>query len=328
MQEPLISIIVAVYNVEMYLKRCIDSILAQSYTHLEILLVDDGSTDDSPQICEDYAKKDKRVKVFHKKNEGQSIARNTALDNSTGQYIAFVDSDDYVSPYFIEKLYNSITTHNADIAACEFDMVLESGGKKKKKYIKESGVVGGNDIWQMETTDYYMFCVALWNKLYKSEIWKNLRLKEKKYAEDSFAMTEYVKAAKRIAILNEPLYYYYQRENSEVHNFTVKNLDSAEARFERAFYYQSLGNAELIKNCLYHVLPIMDRAYKTLDFHDEQARGRYDELRKQYKQLYHIGYKKMELSKRGIYCFLYCHSDLLFSLLQKIITGIRQTIKK
>ena len=124
--ENLISVIVPVYNIEAYLRKCIDSILAQTYTNLEIILVDDGSTDNSGEICNEYAAKDARIRVIHKGNGGLSSARNTGIDIATGKYIGFVDSDDYLAPDMYEKLLGAIVNNHADISVCNVHHVDEN----------------------------------------------------------------------------------------------------------------------------------------------------------------------------------------------------------
>ena len=128
-KQPLISVIVPVYNVENYLPRCLDSIINQTYTNLEILLVDDGATDNSGKLCDEYAQKDNRIRVFHKENGGVSSARNMGLDNATGEYIAFVDSDDYIDKCMYEIMLNSSVQNNADIVVCGY---LSQSIKTKK----------------------------------------------------------------------------------------------------------------------------------------------------------------------------------------------------
>ena len=123
--DELISVIVPVYNVEKYISRCIESIMKQTYKNIEIILIDDGSTDNSGKICDEYSLKDDRINVIHKKNGGLSDARNTGLDIAKGKYISLIDSDDFVSKFFIETLYNTCKNENCEIAICEYERVYE-----------------------------------------------------------------------------------------------------------------------------------------------------------------------------------------------------------
>ena len=120
MKNPLISVVVPIYKVEEYLQRCVDSIINQTYKNLEIILVDDGSPDSCPKMCDNFAKQDKRIKVIHKINAGVSEARNTGLEYATGDYVGFIDSDDYIHPTMYEKLLNGIKKENSDICMCRF----------------------------------------------------------------------------------------------------------------------------------------------------------------------------------------------------------------
>ena len=142
--EDLISVVVPVYNVERFLPACIDSILCQGYKNLEIILCDDGSTDSSPQICDEYAKKDSRIHVIHKKNGGLSDARNAGIDIAFGKYIIFVDSDDFIDKNMIMYLYNAMITYQADMACCQRQEVKENGELiiARKKY--KSFIINGN----------------------------------------------------------------------------------------------------------------------------------------------------------------------------------------
>ena len=133
-KQDLISIVVPIYNVEKYLEKCINSIIIQTYKNIEIILVNDGSTDSSGKICDIYLKKDKRIKVIHKKNGGLSDARNVGIENAKGKYIAFIDSDDFIDSDFIEILYNLIIEYNADVSCCKCNVIYK---KNKKQQVEE-----------------------------------------------------------------------------------------------------------------------------------------------------------------------------------------------
>ena len=161
--SPLISIIVPVYDVEPYLRKCIDSILIQSYRDLEIILVDDGSPDNCGAICDEYAEKDKRIKVIHKKNGGLSDARNAGLDIATGEYIGFVDSDDWVMPDMYEYLYKAVKEYDADMSVCGY---YDYWGKTiSGRYCQDIQVYKGQEgikaLLDLKFGNY------VWNKLYK-----------------------------------------------------------------------------------------------------------------------------------------------------------------
>lgn len=185
--KDLVSIIIPVYNVEKYLNRCIDSVIKQTYTNLEIILVDDESPDNCGKICDDYASRDKRIKVIHKKNGGISYARNEGLDNVTGKYIYFVDSDDYIFDYTIEYLYNLIIANNADIAIGQDRLIYENENiinnegicykeKSEKLYTSEEAI--------KSTLYNYGISSSAWNKLYKTELFNNIRYPFGRICED------------------------------------------------------------------------------------------------------------------------------------------------
>ena len=169
-----ISIIVPIYNIEKYLPRCLDSILAQTYKNLEVILVDDGSVDNSGMIADKYARKDQRIKVIHQVNQGVSVARNTGIDLATGDYIGFVDGDDYIEPDMYEILMRIIDEQQVDIAHCGYQMVYPSkteyyyNTKKKIKMNREEGVLELLRGRKVEP--------GLWNKLYNAKLFDQVRL--------------------------------------------------------------------------------------------------------------------------------------------------------
>ena len=172
--EDLISVVIPVYNVKPYLERCINSVVNQTYKNLEIILVDDGSTDGSDKICDDYSKKYKNIEVIHKKNGGLSDARNVGIENAHGQYIQFIDSDDYVNNKMIEILYNNLKNTNSDISVCRpysFSNVSEIKDYKIEENLVE---YEGIDILKNMYNDYLVTVVA-WNKLYKKSIFNKIR---------------------------------------------------------------------------------------------------------------------------------------------------------
>lgn len=182
-----ISIIVPVYQVEKYISQCIESILAQTFTDFELILVDDGSKDNSGKICDEYAEKDKRIRVLHKENGGLSDARNKGLDNASGNYFMFVDSDDYIAPNMAECLYQNIIKEDADIAACNFRYVFEEDVEEDFSTENKAEVLSGKEIFYNRKNERnYGFWTVAWNKLYKAETFKNMRFRFGKYHEDEF----------------------------------------------------------------------------------------------------------------------------------------------
>ena len=181
--KDLISVIVPVYNVEKYLNRCVDSILAQTYTNLEVILVDDGSPDGCPAICDAYVKKDKRVKVIHKANGGQGTARNAGLDIAKGDYISLIDSDDWIEKDFIKILHNYIINNDADLVICNYnevneqDQIIKHSNLQYKVYKSNKFDLLFN---QIDTVPV----IVPWNKLYKKSVFSNLRYADTRIYED------------------------------------------------------------------------------------------------------------------------------------------------
>lgn len=210
---PLISVIVPVYNVEKYLGRCLDSIIAQSYNNLEIILVDDGTRDNSDKICDEYAQKDSRIKVLHTENGGLSAARNRGLKIITGDYVAFVDSDDYIAENMIEKLFDAIKSNNADISICNpihiFDDNKAEFDNTNKESVIYSPIEAIKEMWYQTS-----FLPSAWAKLFNAELFKETKYTEGIIFEDIDIMHEVFIKANKIAYLPQGLYAYIHRENS------------------------------------------------------------------------------------------------------------------
>ena len=224
--EGLISVIIPVYKVEKFLDKCIKSVTEQLYTNLEIILVDDGSPDKCPMICDIWAERDKRIKVIHKSNGGLSDARNAGIKIAKGDYISFVDSDDWIAPNMYQIMIDSIQQENADIWACGI-MVSDSEGEKP---LKLPAIIGNSEkILELIYNDT-QYPVATWNKLYQRKCWENLRFPGGKICEDAFTTYLLVAHAKKIVQINTPLYYYRIRSNSIMTaTFNNKRMDEEEA---------------------------------------------------------------------------------------------------
>ena len=237
--EKTVSIIVPVYQVKEYLDMCIQSLRAQTYRNLEIILIDDGSTDGSGQLCDQYPGEDVRIKVLHQKNKGLSGARNEGLKLATGDYIAFVDSDDAVSPYFIESLYTIIKEYHAQIAVCSYeegDQVVWDHGSRHKG--KEYCIGAGEMLIQWHGKRKKVETVV-WNKLYHKSVFggKTDIFPEGKIHEDVYVSHLLVNNAERIAVTDRKLYFYRSRtgsikKSSVTKERAVQNMDAQRARLE------------------------------------------------------------------------------------------------
>lgn len=214
--DPLISIIIPVYDVEKYLHKCVDSVLAQTYRNIEVILVDDGSPDGCPGICDVYGKKDRRVKVIHKVNGGLSDARNEGLDIARGEFIAFVDSDDFISPRMIEMLYISLYKNSADIAICGVSDIYEDvpqGVLSSENYIREKKIISGELATEYILEDAVIVAHA-WDKLYKAGLFKNIRFPIGKRFEDMYVTHQVIQRAQRVVLIPDILYTYVHRSTS------------------------------------------------------------------------------------------------------------------
>jgi glycosyltransferase involved in cell wall biosynthesis len=221
----MISIIVPVYNTQQYLSRCIDSILQQTYEDLEIILIDDGSTDDSLKICKEYENRDKRIKVIQKENEGQGAARNFGLDFCKGEYIGFVDSDDYIMPDMYRLMLESLQVYKADIAICGFSR--GHGFTLRKQPTPEQNSVYDNFtlIKNYISTPYITTCV--WNKLYSRELWENIRFPKIRAREDVSVLYKILGKSQGAVHIGSCQYIQYVRPGStERSKFSKAKLNS------------------------------------------------------------------------------------------------------
>ena len=258
----LVSVIVPVYNVESYVAKCIESIINQTFKDLEIILIDDGSTDSSGSICDSFAEKDKRIKVIHKENGGLSSARNAGLDIAVGEYIVFVDSDDYINLKMVETLYLAIIDNKADLSICNYIHVNELGeeiGISELRLTKRQII---SSEWMLERISRgWTFGAIAWNKMYSSKVFKKLRYPLGRINEDEFISHRVMAQAEKAVIIPDVLYYYLLRQGSITKTgFKLKNLDSVYALIDRIDFLGSLGKTDYAGNAL--VLAIKNLARK------------------------------------------------------------------
>ena len=246
MNNNLISIVVPIYNVEKYLKQCIDSVINQTYKNLEIILVDDGSTDSCAYICDEYTKKDERIKVIHKKNGGLSDARNVGLDIAKGEYVSFIDSDDYISEDFIEKMYNALIDNNAEISQCNLVKVNDNAEILEKiGYIDNIKIETSYEMLKDLYTGHWENTIAC-NKLFNIQLLENIRFPVGKVHEDEFTTYKILYKASKIAIVEDYLYKYRQNSNSITgKQFKEKRLDAIQAYEERLEFFKEKDEKDL-----------------------------------------------------------------------------------
>jgi glycosyltransferase involved in cell wall biosynthesis len=213
--EPLISIIVPVYNVELYLDKCISSIVNQTYKNLEIILVDNGSPDACPQMCDLWSYKDSRIKVIHQSNAGVSAARNAGLEIFSGEYLMFVDSDDYLHQDAVRVLYERIATDGTDMVVGNAVCVDESGEYLQDLYVMVKDALKNQDEILQDLGGENSIPCCVWGKLYRRAIFEFLRFNTGwKYAEDLLIFIDILKRCTNVSLVSEVLYYYVQRQTS------------------------------------------------------------------------------------------------------------------
>lgn len=277
-----ISVIVPVYNVEKYIHKCVDSIINQTYENLEIILVDDGSPDNCGKICDEYSKKDNRIRVIHKENGGLSSARNAGLDIATGEYIGFVDSDDYIATDMYEKLYECIQKEKSDMAICNFLYVDESYLPIEHLNIDTSlknETLKNTEIYYKFLEHKGWYFITAVNRLYKKNIWSVLRFPCGKQHEDEFTAHRIVGVCDTVSCIDDALYYYIQREGSITNvDFSLKNLDAVEAIVDRINYLCYPKYIDMIVKYIFQAISIIERAYKFLDLNAGECKKRIKQL--------------------------------------------------
>lgn len=208
----LISVIVPVFNTKEYLEKCIDSILNQTYKNIEIILVDDGSSDGSDKVCDSYCKKDQRVKAIHKKNGGLSDARNVGINEARGTYISFIDSDDYIENNMYEYLLSNMTSNNTDIGICGWYLV---NGKevKKSKFVREDAILDREQCID-ELLSNNSFDNFMCNKIFKKSLFENIEFPVGRKLEDLATLYKVIDNANKIFVSSKPFYYYVMRDDS------------------------------------------------------------------------------------------------------------------
>ena len=270
-----VSIIVPVYQVEKYIRQCVDSILAQTFTDFELILVDDGSKDKSGQICDEYARMDTRVKVIHKENGGAADTRNRGMDQAVGNYVMFVDSDDYLAPTMLECLYRNMLNENADIAACNYLYFYENDRQKDFATNVKSEVLTGAEIFYYRKNERnYGFWTVVWNKLMKRETVGKVRFPSGKYYEDEFWANEIYQMDIKIVTIQECLYYYRQHENSTMRQKKIaRSLDLIEAYQERIYIYlKEQKYAEQAYKVLVYSLEYLEESKRLITNEDERKK--------------------------------------------------------
>ncbi len=303
----MISVVVPVYNVENYIAKCVESIMAQTYRDIEIILVDDGSTDASGKICDKYAQMDERIRVIHKKNGGLSDARNVALDVARGQQITFIDGDDYIHPQMLELLWETLNRQNADIVSCRFRMVSEEekvsyeelpGDIKTQVYNRDEAISNLDEI-------YVIACC----KLYRAELFGELRYPRGKYHEDEYMIHKLLYASETIVSVDAQLYYYVQRSGSITSDINWQKLEDAMGAFEERLSFAEEMKWEAARKST--VLIFVNYMYSmSLKMQDTASRDQKKRLRGNMRNVI-IKYRDLPIPFIQV---LYGHSIILYRL--------------
>ena len=235
---PKISVIVPIYKTEKYLDKCIESIVNQTYTDIEIILVDDGSPDNCPIMCDEWAKKDERIKVIHKENGGLSDARNAGIDIASGEYIGFVDGDDCILPTMYEKLYSAIEANEADLSICGYLYVDEElhqlEASEYSSPMKNEVLDSYGAMQRLCTEDKYWYYTTSVNRLYRKYLFDEIRFPKGVLHEDEYTSHRFYNACKTVVCIEDCLYLYVQRSNSiTTSTYNIRRLDALEACLDR-----------------------------------------------------------------------------------------------
>ena len=266
MNNELISVIIPVYNVEKFLPYSLDRVINQTYKNLEIILINDGSTDNSKAICKQYEEKDNRIKLINQKNQGAAVARNTGLDNASGKYIGFVDSDDVISLEFYTGLYKLLKETDSDISECASVQISEDDlFNKNYKFdnIDNIDFITTNSLGalnRINSEEIYITgkSIVVWNKLYKRQLFNDIRFPIGKKYEDDLTTYKIFNKINKLASTENVLYNYVQRKNSLMHKeFSMDRLEALEVFDNYEHFFKEYNNRYLYVKCLVRYLRIL-----------------------------------------------------------------------
>lgn len=323
--EVTISVIVPVYNVEKYLKRCLESILKQTFRNFEVILVDDGSTDGSSNLCERYAKQYKNINVIHQQNAGQAVARNKGLDwcfaESDCQYIAFVDSDDWIEKQYFEVLINGFsTTEDIDVSICDFIHTSE--------FVSKSVVYQDFKQFKMSSADFMRYnvinSIVPWGKLYRKKCFENIRYPEGMKHEDEFVTYKILLNRDNVCVSERPLYYYFKNENSVSYSeWTHNELATIKAIEEKLSYIKNKNLSMLYRQQLEHYVFFVCDCCKQIEKNEEYKKhylsSTQKKLKLMLKELEKVTGSKLSKDKEWIYDIAYPFERKIYWIIKSII---------
>lgn len=303
-----VSVLVPVYNVEAYLPKCLDSLINQTLQEIEIICIDDGSTDNSGTILDQYAAKDKRVRVVHQENKGLADARNKALDLVRTEWLTFVDSDDYIDIEMLEKMLQIIQEKQADICICNCTLPdIGYQGVSHHKFNMRDEVITGYQVLKYMNLPKSWPWVTAWNKLYRTELFLNLRYPSGVQHEDQFLAHHVFARAKRVVSISDAFYYLQYRENSITNSeYNVRQLDYMDALYDRIQFYQKNGFKKLYRGVEWKALKLLLQAYRKLGKLDIQDYHRLQQAENLYQKIYYIasGRRQLNILRKGVCTFV------------------------
>lgn len=288
-----ISVIVPVYNMEEYLDQCMESILSQTMTDFECLLIDDDSTDRSLEMCNQYAKMDPRVKVVHNQHSGLGETRNVGLSHASGEYIAFIDSDDIIDIFMLQKMYEELESNGADIVECGFEKFYEDG-KKSEEVIPCDGTkeLSGKELLLKFNDDNAVLHFILCNKLFRKELFAGIRFPYGKLLEDEFVVYRIIYKAKKVILMEDCFYKYRQRKGSIINTCSFNRVESfIEFNDQRFEFFEKTHKEKAIYDTLLRVYFVTVFYYYqdiyNLEGYEEYTRRLVEQARKYYKKYLH-----------------------------------------
>lgn len=299
-QNETISVAVAVYNSDAYLERALDSLCRQTYRNLEIILVDDGSTDNSGKICDYYAREDSRIKVVHKENGGLFTTRNVGIENATGTYITFLDGDDWIDENMYESMLSALKEHEADLAVCRYRCVYQDGIKDLST--DNAYVMEGQEILEkhLEDDEAYLIQNAAWNKLYRRSLIMDLRFPSRWY-EDMLYTIKLLSRPVKSVYLDQAYYNYICDRSASIMNQGVNNKifsDQIPNMYDRSIFLREIGREDLALlqdyNLYKRLLLIYTMIVRSKDpekkAHKKYMKEKLREGRSNYKKIFSIPY--------------------------------------
>jgi len=287
MANPAVSVIVPVYLVEPYLRRCADSVLAQTLTDIEVILVDDGSPDNCPAVCDEYARRDSRVRVIHQKNGGLGSARNAGLAEASGEYIAFVDGDDFIDPGMYGHMLSAIRNNQADICICGYQKVQENGKPSGPSESFENRTMTGMQAIEYLYTGHYIYFTIACNKLFKRGLFSEIRFPEGKLFEDGYAAFRYYYASRSVVCLPGLYYFYLTRSNSiTTSSLSIKNLDGLDAEVDSVDFLKEKGCLDLLAKAQTKYFAAVIRSLKRFDLNQQDVSLKFKKINKDFRRLY------------------------------------------